>query len=321
MFRRHRFVCTLLALHAAACGAQTSTAAPAGAAVDAGITDTPGASDAPPPAEAQAGPDLPDVADVAGAAGVGDASDAVDTLAGPHSEQQVSIFYNQGVARADDGWIFSGTNGLFRTDEAFNETLAIVPAIPDALATEGYAHIGDIDAALGVLWAPLEQPDYGKATQRVARYDPKTLAFVDSVTLPLHHAAWIAVDPALNVAWMMRDYDDDTLVRFDIGAGWKELAPLPLSSALVHVQGGDLGGGFLWLSTDDPGNRVYRADLQTGQVTLVATMGHLVAGTIAKQEGEGIDVTPLDSGQLHTVLMDLQHATVQLGHFQVAGWF
>jgi len=71
-----------------------------------------------------------------------------------------------------------------------------------------------------------------------------------------------------------------------------------MSRAVQRIQGADVWGGAIWLSTDDATNGVYRVDLRTGDVTDVGSMGH-VAG-----EGEGIDATPLASGQLHALTGD-----------------
>src|SRR5437764_13578096 len=60
------------------------------------------------------------------------------------SEQAVSSVYKQGVARTPNGWIFSGTNSLWRTDDVLKVVTSINPAIPPVLAGRGFDHVGDI---------------------------------------------------------------------------------------------------------------------------------------------------------------------------------
>ena len=48
------------------------------------------------------------------------------------SEQAVSAVYAQGVAQIPNGWIFSGTDSLTRTDNALKEVRALNPALPAA---------------------------------------------------------------------------------------------------------------------------------------------------------------------------------------------
>ena len=75
------------------------------------------------------------------------------------------------------------------------------------------------------------------------------------------------------------------------------------------MQGGDIGDGALWLSTDDERNGLYKVDLATGRTTFIGTMGH------NEGEGEGIDVTRMDSGLLHTVTTDFSVGGVWFSNF------
>lgn len=209
-------------------------------------------------------------------------------------ERKVSLLYRQGLARVDGGWIFTFNNALFRTDDDLTETLVRANAIPGELTALGYDHIGDPDLSRGLLWVPLEQPTYANGVQRTARYDPVTLEYVDSVEVPQHHNAFVSVDRG--VLYSADEFSDDALLRYRvIGDRLVPLPPLPMSKTVARIQGADVWGGAIWLSTDDATNGVYRVDLRTGHVTDVGSMGH-VAG-----EGEGIDATALPSGQLHAL--------------------
>jgi hypothetical protein len=235
------------------------------------------------------------------------------------SEQSLPALYNQGIARVADGWIISGTNSpvpatdvLARTDEAFS-VLAVNPAaIPPEWRAQGYSHIGDIDVVGDVVYAPFEQPDYEQGRQVTARYDAASLQFIDAVVLPQHENSFVAVDASTMTAYSMDRFDGDTLLRYDIAAGWKPLAALQLSELLHHTQGASIADGALWLSTSDEKNRLYRIDLATGHVDLLGEHGH------PGGEGEGIAVVPLATGYLHTMVIDPDHTSVWVEHFDLA---
>jgi hypothetical protein len=115
------------------------------------------------------------------------------------------------------------------------------------------------------------------------------------------------------IAYSMDSFGGDTLLRYDVRAGWKPLAPLVMSHFVDKVQGADVAAGAVWLSTTDATNGLYRVDLETGQVDDLGSAGHLGG------EGEGIDATKLPSGRIHTLTVDANGAPVWLGHFSVSG--
>ena len=123
------------------------------------------------------------------------------------------------------GWIFSGTNSLWKTDDNLKELAHIGPAIPAAWAAKGFNHVGDIDVVGKYVYAPFEQPDYAKGQQATARYDASTLRFVDAVLLPQNENSFVTVDPSSMTAYSMKHFDGDTLLRYDVAHGWKPLAP------------------------------------------------------------------------------------------------
>jgi hypothetical protein len=225
-------------------------------------------------------------------------------------QQRLSPFYAQGVARIPDGWIFSGTNSLWKTDDNLKEVAHVVPAIPVAWKAKGFDHVGDIDVVGKYIYAPFEQPDYAKGRQATARYDRDTLRFVDAVMLPQHENSFVTVDPDTTIAYTMNHFDGNVLLRYDVGHGWKSLPPLKMSELLHHTQGGDVYRGAIWISTDDPHKGVYRVDMKSGQVTQVARLGH------AGGEGEGIDATALPSGFLHALCVDPKLIPVWFEHFR-----
>jgi len=215
------------------------------------------------------------------------------------SERSVSLLFTQGVARVPNGWIFSNDFGLYRTDDALRIVAHTDKAIPAAWSKKGYNHVGDIDVVGKYVYAPFEEPDYSRGTQAMARFDRVTLRFVDAVTVPQHQNSFVTVDTATMTAYTMDQCDGDTLLRYDVANGWKPLPPLRMRTTLHRTQGADIGGGGVWISTDDAVKGVYRVDLATGAVARVAKMGHADGG-----EGEGIDVTDLPGGYVHTLVAE-----------------
>src|SRR4029079_13184576 len=214
------------------------------------------------------------------------------------SQQELPGGYNQGVARAPGGWIFSATDSLWRTDDDLNVLQHISTAIPDAWKAKGFNHVGDVDVVGKYIYAPFEQPDYSKGQQATARYDRVTLEFVDAVMLPQNENSFVTVDPKTMIAYTMDNFDGDSLLRYDVAHGWKSLPPLRMNKLLHRTQGGDIGYGQIWISTDDPRHGVYYADLRTGAVKFAVEMGH------PGGEGEGIDVSPVGSEQVRVMCVD-----------------
>jgi hypothetical protein len=242
---------------------------------------------------------------------------ATTTTAAPYGrtivrsgEQRANVFYTQGVAHMPGGWIFSGKDSLWRTDDAMNDVRHTLSAIPAAWLARGFDHLGDIDVVGRDLYAALEQGDFTKVQQAMARFDRDSLAFVDAVLVPQHENSFVSVDPATMIAYSMDHFDGDSVLRYDVAHAWKRLPPLRMNRVLVHTQGADVSHGSLWISTSDPNNDIFRVDLATGATSKVATMGHIGG------EGEGIDATDLPSGLLHTVCVDASHVPVWFAHFR-----
>ncbi len=217
----------------------------------------------------------------------------------PVGEHELPGTYRQGIAEAGDGWLFTNDKAIYRTDADFRAVAANEMAIPPELAARGYDHLGDGDVVDGVFWVPLERADKTTGEQVTARYDPKTLQFIDSFTVPQHHNAFVTVDDG-GVAYSTDQFDDDTILRYRVtGSTVEALEPLQLSRKIEKIQGGDVAVGALWLSTDDDHNGLYRVDLRTGEVTDLGTMGHVDG------EGEGIDAGALGrTGHLHALVED-----------------
>jgi hypothetical protein len=230
----------------------------------------------------------------------------VDLTALVVRETVVSPAYRQGIARVDDGWIFTLNNAIFRTDNDMVETASVTPAVPPEYAQRGFDHLGDIDVVDDRIYVPLEQPEYSRGTQVMAWYDAETLEFQDAVDVEQQHNAWVTVDPATGIAYSMDEFGGQALLRYDTRESWKRLAPVKMSAYVDRVQGGDVVDGAVWLSTDDETDGVYRVDVRTGDVISLGSIGRIDG------EGEGIDATPMPRGDLHVLTADVAIVPVRL---------
>jgi hypothetical protein len=226
-------------------------------------------------------------------------------------ETAVSPIYGQGLARFGNGWIFSGTRWLARTDAALHQTAINAHAIPPAWMARGYDHIGDIDIVGNLLYAPFEQQPYSIGRQATAVYDATTLRFVSAVEVRQHENSFVTVDPRTMIAYSMDHFGGAALLRYDVRRAWAPLAPLQMSRFVDRVQGGDVAQGAAWLSTDDAGKGLYRVDLGTGHVDRLGTLGY------PKGEGEGLDATLLPSGLLHALVVPPELVPVYLHDYRV----
>lgn len=81
-----------------------------------------------------------------------------------------------------------------------------------------------------------------------------------------------------------------------VGLAWRPLSPLLLSIVLHHTQGASVSDGAIWISTSDAGNDLYRVSLSNGSVALMSELGP------PGGEGEGIDVTSIQSISIHAMV-------------------
>ncbi len=227
-------------------------------------------------------------------------------------EVVVDPIYRQGVAHVAGGWVFSFNDGLFRTDDALHQTVKLQPAIPGEWRARGFDHIGDIDVEGGVVYAPLEQPNYDRGHQAVLMYDAASLAYKAGVDVAQREASFVTVDAATGIAYSMNRFGGSSLLRYDVRHGWRRLSPLRMSRFVDRVQGADIHAGAAWLSTDDSTDNVYRVDLATGNVQALGSIGHVDG------EGEGIDATPVAGVELHVLSIDVAAAPVRLIDLKVA---
>jgi hypothetical protein len=228
------------------------------------------------------------------------------------SEQKASAAYAQGIARVKGGWILTGRFIISRVNDELKELKTNRQPIPMKYRREGYNHVGDIDVVGKYLYAPLEQGLFEKGVQVTARYSVKTLKFVDAVEVKQHENSFVTVDPKAMIAYSFDNFGGQALLRYDVRDDWKPLEPIAMSAFVDKVQGADVSGGYAWLMTSNPTNEIYRVDLETGEVVDLGSSGHVPG------EGEGIDATKLESGRIHTLVVDPKINPVWLGHFEVS---
>lgn len=226
---------------------------------------------------------------------------------------EVDPTYNQGIARSGAGWILSGTTAMAHATGTGAVVSKVDPTIPPEWAAQGYDHVGDVDVVGDTLYVPFEQGDYARDEQAMARYDAATLRFRDATPVHQHHNSFVTVDPATRIAYSTDWFDDDALLRYDVAHGWKPLPRLKLSRKLGHIQGGAVGAGQFFLSTDDDRNGVYGVDLRTGAVRFLGSTGH------GAGEGEGVAYarTGPRRAELHTVTVDVKIAPVYVDHWRI----
>jgi hypothetical protein len=227
------------------------------------------------------------------------------------SEQHGPAGYQQGVARLDGGWIFTGTVTMARTDDRLHVVTTNVQPIPLDWKRKGFNHVGDPDVAGKFLYAPLEQPTYERGDQAMARYNAKSLKLVDVVPVAQHEASFVTVDPKTMIAYSMDRFGGDALLRYDVRKHWAPLPPLTMSRFVDNVQGADVADGAVWLSTSNDTNELFRVDLKSGHVDDLGSAGHVPG------EGEGIDATEMKSGELHVLTVDPELTPIWFGHFRV----
>ncbi len=237
----------------------------------------------------------------------------------PAGTVPVSMWYSQGIAKIEGGWVFSHAGGLFRTDDAFVEQLKHPLPLPAALTELNFIHIGDLDAWGDTIWAGLEQTDYSKNQQAVAWFDAKTLTVQGYQLLAQHQCSWLSVDPAAALAYTMDQFSDDTVLIYNAKTPgqWQLKTTLKMDRKVDKVQGGDVALGALWLSTDDAEHGLYRVDLASGATVRLGSLGHLNGKGLAIPEGEGIDATLLNGALLHTLTGEPLKITSWVDHFVV----
>jgi hypothetical protein len=191
------------------------------------------------------------------------------------------LYRSQGIATDGNRWFFSWQYGLeianrkFETvkrNSSFSLPFDLTPGIPASLLAQGFDHIGDIDYYNGVIYASLDTTD-GYTNGHVALYNAKDLSFT-GVTYELTGApsnpkkdiaSWVAIDAKRHRAYGKEWQSGNTINIYSL-PDWKWTGVLTMDKALESIQGAKVAGDWLYMSSDNSTQSVYRANLRTGRV-------------------------------------------------------
>jgi hypothetical protein len=230
------------------------------------------------------------------------------------STTSIRIFYYQGMTDDDHGHLyFDGIdNGLFKTDDSFNQIAGTTPYIPaDVAARDKYNHIGAItySKTAGVL-LPMECYNGTNCanTGAIGVADPDTLAWKYEVKLDpatIKKAMWAAVSPDGKLVWTSSGNNLLAYSMSDISPAhsWPAHAaikPVKTLKNAVPPSGVD-GGAFyrdrLYLAgTVGNMHQVWSIDTANGSRRLE------ISRTIVGEQ-EGIDFVAPDGGKVHPVAL------------------
>lgn len=244
---------------------------------------------------------------------------------------------SQGVTTDGEGWIFSWQAGVERTNDAFQTSTAGL--IPPKVLGDGGVHIGGIDTYNGLVYAPIEDTNYGPVNDPA--YQRPYMALLDAHTMqptgrniPLDKAIhdqgvpWVAIDAAKKLAYTAEwDMKRDRLNVFDTEMHFKRFLPLVYPPSLGtgfrldRIQGAKVLGNTLFAARDDKGKSVYSVDLTTGVVAKEFGLnrpGDEIEGLTVRPTGDGAlvhvlvireagDYVKFANGRLKAIRVEFQH--------------
>jgi hypothetical protein len=220
---------------------------------------------------------------------------------------------SQGVTTDGNGWIFSWQLGVERTNDAYATSTAGL--IAPKVLLDGGVHIGGIDTYNGLVYAPVEDPNYGPVND--PEYQRPYISLLDAHNLrptgrnikldkSIHEAGvpWIAIDASKKLAYTAEwDMKRDRLNVFDTDMHFKRFLPLVYPPSLGagfrlnRIQGAKVFGNTLFVARDDAKKSVFGVDLTTGVISPRFTLNR------PGDEIEGLTVRPTGDGALVHVLV------------------
>ncbi|CCE11696.1 hypothetical protein BRAS3843_760010 [Bradyrhizobium sp. STM 3843] len=219
------------------------------------------------------------------------------------------LYRTQGMATDGRRWFFSWQYGLEIADRKFNSLQRnssfqlpanLTPGIPANLLAQGLNHIGDIDYADGVIYASLDTTS-GYTNGHVALFNAHDLSYTGIVyeltgapSNPKKDiASWVAVD-ARHQRGYGKEWQSGNTVNVYSLRDWKFIGTITMDMALESIQGAKVHGDWLYMSSDNKTQSVYRANLHTGHVEelfrLPTPVGDREVEGIALQEGPDGDL-------------------------------
>ena len=250
------------------------------------------------------------------------------------------IYRSQGIATDGNQWFFSWQYGLERADANFVSTqrnssytppASLTPGIPASLLAQGLNHIGDIDYYDGKLYVSLDSTA-GYTKPHIAIFNASDLSYTGTsyeiTGAPANPkkdvASWFAVDAARGLGYGKEYQNGNTINVYNL-ADWSFNRTITLDTATASIQGAKVFGDWLYMSSDNDAQSVYRANLVTGVTEEIfrlptPTGDREVEGIALKDNGKGgVDVfvemivDPNRTGQNPAnadLQVDLYHYTV-----------
>ena len=243
----------------------------------------------------------------------------------------VSAFSGQGLCCDGEFFYSSGAmtgvnfTGLAKFDLDLHCKKAKSGRVPKEFREKyGSNHIGGIDCANGLIYAPVEGDIEGEGYlyNFILLYDCETLdytgVYYDLTSEYLTDGIpWCAVDRENGCLYTSMFDPVDVILQYDLET-MSFIRAIPLSEQLHRLQGGSVYEGELYLSYDckDPGTRevIYKVDPADGSVSAV------LVREISNydNEAEDICVYPLPDGTLiHTLDYD-KLICANIAHFKKA---
>lgn len=247
------------------------------------------------------------------------------------------IYRSQGIATDGNQWFFSWQYGLERADQSFTSVQrnssftppgAVTPGIPLNLLAQGLNHIGDIDYYNGKLYVSLDSTS-GYTKPHIAIFNAADLSYTGvsyeitgSPANPKKDvASWFAVDAARGLGYGKEYQNGNTLNVYNLD-DWSFLRTITLDTNTKSIQGAKVYGDWLYMTSDNDAQSVYRANLLTGAVEEIFQLpkpdgDREVEGIALLDNGKGgvdlfieLIVDPARSGQNPTndlLRVDLYH--------------
>lgn len=226
-----------------------------------------------------------------------------------------SIFSGQGLCCDGEYFYTSGSltavniTGLAKFDLDMNCIKMKGGRVPSSFHDKyGSNHIGGIDCAGGVIYAPVEGDIEGKGYlyNFILLYNCETLEYTgtyyDMTSEYLDDGIpWCAVDRENGFLYTSKFDPVDEILQYDLDT-MEFIKAIPLSEQIHRLQGGSVYDGILYLSYDckDPGTRevIYSVNPENGEVRteFARTMPNY------DNEAEDICVYPLPDGSLYHTL-------------------
>lgn len=191
------------------------------------------------------------------------------------------LYRSQGMATDGHRWFFSWQYGLEIADDQFQSILRnssfqlpmnLVPGIPANLLAQGLNHIGDIDYLNGIIYASLDTT-HGYTDGHVALYNASNLSYT-GISYALTGApsnphkdvaSWVAVDAKRNHGYGKEWQSGNTINVYSL-QDWQFLGTITMDMALENIQGAKVHGDWLYMSSNNTTQSVYRVNLENGHV-------------------------------------------------------